>query len=160
MKQHRDSGSRTRGADALLARLDGMVRTVNGQLGESFREELGGELTLPQYRLLRMIAKARADRVRDVAIFLGATTPAASKAVERLARRGLVDRVGAPDDRRVWRLRLTSAGKQLLARHETVHRRVLGRVFGRCKTGTLERALDLLDKLSSDMEVDTGTDPH
>ena len=85
MKQHRDNGTRARGADVLLARLDGMIRTVNGQLVESFREELGGQLTLPQYRLLRMIAKARADRVRDVAIFLGATTPAASKAVERLA---------------------------------------------------------------------------
>ena len=160
MKQHRDNGTRTRGADTLLARLDGMVRTVNGQLVESFREKLGGELTLPQYRLLRMIAQARADRVRDVAIFLGATTPAASKAVERLARRGLVDRVGAPDDRRVWRVRLTPTGRRLLRRHEAVHRQVLGRLFGRCKPNTLKRAVNVLEQLSTDMRMDPGTDPH
>jgi len=160
MKQHRDNGTRARGADALLARLDGMVRTVNGQLDESFREELGGELTVPQYRLLRMIAQLRADRIRDVATFLGATTPAASKAVERLARRGLVDRVGAPDDRRVWRLRLSRAGRRLLDRHEDVHREVLGRLFGHCEPDTLERALGLLDELSGDMDKGSGTDPH
>jgi len=137
-----------------------MVRTVNGQLVDSFREELGAQLTLPQYRLLRMIAKARADRVRDVATFLGATTPAASKAVERLARRGLVDRVGAPNDRRVWRVRLTPVGKRLLERHEAVHREVLGRLFGRCEPDTLEHAVNLLEKLSSDMEMDPGPDPH
>ena len=160
MKQHRDNGTRARGADALLARLDGMIRTVNGQLVESFREELGGELTLPQYRLLRMIAKARADRVRDVATFLGATTPAASKAVARLARRGLVERVGAPNDRRVWRLRLTPRGRRLLQRHQAVHREVLGRLFGRCKPDSLERAVNMLEKLSGDMETEPGTDPH
>jgi len=160
MKQHRDNGTRARGADALLAQLDGLVRTVNGELAVSFREELGGELTLPQYRLLRMIAQARADRVRDVAMFLGATTPAASKAVERLARRGLVDRVGAPDDRRVWRLRLTSLGRQLLDCHEKVHRQVLGRLFGRCEPDTLERAVNLIEQLSTDMETDPGSDPH
>ena len=137
-----------------------MVRTVNGQLEESFREELGGELTVPQYRLLRMISQLRADRIRDVAIFLGATTPAASKAVERLARRGLVDRIGAPDDRRVWRLRLTRTGRRLLDRHEAVHRNVLGRMFGRCEPDKLERVLELLEELSGDMDKDPGSDPH
>lgn len=149
-----------RGADTLLARLDGLVKTVNGQLEEGFREELGGELTLPQYRLLRMIAQSRADRVRDVATFLGATTPAASKAVERLARRGLVERVGVPDDRRVWRLRLTAAGRRLLERYEAVHRLVLGRLFAECKSDTLERVTDLLEELSSGLTTETTTDPH
>lgn len=160
MKHPRENDLRDRGADVLLSRLNGMVRSVNAQLEEGFRDELGGQLTLSQYRLMRMISQLRADRIRDVAIFLSATTPAASKAVERLARRGLVERVESPQDRRVWRLRLSEEGKALLDRHEAVHRAVLGRIFSRCEADTLSRVTDLLEELSSGMETAPGIDPH
>jgi len=160
MKHHRENDTRDRGADVLLARLNGMVRSVNARLEEGFRDELGAQLTLSQYRLMRMISQLRADRIRDVAIFLGATTPAASKAVERLARRGLVERVGAPDDRRVWRLRLTDEGRELLDRHEAVHRALLGRIFGGCERDTLSRVSDLLEELSEGMETAPENDLH
>jgi DNA-binding MarR family transcriptional regulator len=60
----------------------------------------------------------------------------------------------------VWRLRLTPAGRRLLKRHESVHRVVLQRLFGRCEPDTMERALGLLDELSGNMEKDRGADPH
>jgi len=81
-------------------------------------------LTVQQWRIHVILARAGALRLRDVAIALHASQPSASRLVRRLERTGLVERVPAPDDGRGILVRLTSDGWQSTTR--------LWRADGRC----------------------------
>jgi DNA-binding MarR family transcriptional regulator len=71
----------------------------------------GLDLTFPQWRVLVVLGD-RPDGVTlsEVASRVGVTLPATSRLLRRLARRGLVEIVPDPDDRRASRALLTDAG--------------------------------------------------
>jgi DNA-binding MarR family transcriptional regulator len=75
------------------------------------------ELTVQQWRIHVILARAGELRLREVALALHASQPSASRLVHRLERNGLVERVPAPDDGRGILVRLTSNG---MAVHEAV----------------------------------------
>jgi DNA-binding MarR family transcriptional regulator len=100
-----------------------MVRRANDERVQAVRalarmarvlERSTGDLNLAHYRVLSAIADGdeRASRVAD-RLALG--KPTVSAAVESLAKRGLLSRADAADDRRVATLSLTAAGEAALA---------------------------------------------
>ena len=77
-------------------------------------EELGGAVSLPQYRVLAVLAdlgKVRSARVAD-ALGLGAST--VTRLVDRLAAAGHVLREDDPTNRSAVILQLTPAGRHLV----------------------------------------------
>jgi DNA-binding MarR family transcriptional regulator len=119
---------------------------ISERLARRFRVELGDELTMSQYQLLRLVSCTDPGRISDVATFLRVTKPAASKAVKRLVGRGLLVRM-ASEDRRASRLGLTDEGRELLHRYETVHEQVLENLFDDLPDALSETA-DVMDHLS------------
>jgi DNA-binding MarR family transcriptional regulator len=79
------------------------------------------ELTLPQYRLLAMIADG-AERASEIAGRLALTKPTVSATIDTLVERGLVTRAAADDDRRAVRLQITVEGGAVLAAAERAMR--------------------------------------
>lgn len=83
------------------------------------RQELNAQealdLTVPQFRTLRFVARNPATSLSDVAEHLGMTLPAASKLVDQLLEQQLITRATAVDDRRRAELTLTARGEA--ARH-------------------------------------------
>ena len=143
-----DTEARVQGISDLMASLNILSAAISELLTRQIHEELGKELTLSQFQLLKLVEHTDAERITDVAAFLGVSTAAASKAVERLARRGFLRREGASDDRRVMHLRLTPRGKHILARYEDVHYRTLSRIFEGCVPADFHHTADALDRLS------------
>ena len=123
--------------------------TVN-ELLERTLEAAGAErLVLSQVKLLLLIGRPGEQlKVTDVAEFLGVTNAAASRAVDRLVQRGLVDRSVSRDDRRAVDLSLTDASRALLAEFNRLRNRELLRVLGDFPREKLEQAVELLDELS------------
>ncbi len=76
-----------------------------------------------QWAVLRYLARAgrQARTVGGVATYLGVTHAPASRAVASLARKDYIVVKADPEDRRVRRIDLTPAGRQLLE-HDPVHR--------------------------------------
>lgn len=76
-----------------------------------------------QWAVLRYLARAgrQARTVGGVATYLGVTHAPASRAVASLARKDYVVVKADPEDRRIRRIELTSAGRSLLD-HDPVHR--------------------------------------
>jgi len=142
------SGARVQTVSDFLASLNILFCTVNELLVNRLRDELGDELTIPQYRLIKLIDRTRAQRVGTVASFLGVSNAAASKAVERLVRRNLLRRIESADDRRISGLTLTEKGKTLLARYERVHHDTLSRLFRDDPSAALSQAAQFVDRLS------------
>jgi len=117
---------------------------------KSLLEEVAGkQLTLSQFKLLKMVELTTARTISDVASFLGVSNAAASKAVDKLVRRKLLHRAEGQPDRREIRLSLTEPSRRLLEVHDEKKARKLSHVFRGFPEDELRRTARLLDRLSA-----------
>ena len=123
--------------------------TVSELLERTLDEATDEQLVMSQVKLLLLIARpGQRFKVTDVADFMGVTNAAASRAIDRLVQRGLIDRTVSPEDRRAVDLSLTPASRKLLDRFTEIRNRELLRVLGDFPEEKLELATELLDELS------------
>src|SRR5271165_7181598 len=78
------------------------------------REVAGDSLTFAQLKLLYLVAHTDVLSIGDAAAFLGVTCGGASKAVDKLVRRRLLQRTAPEEDRRTFRLSLTETSRKLM----------------------------------------------
>ena len=132
--------------------------TVNELLERTLEEATDEPLVLSQVKLLLLIARpGQRFKVTDVADFMGVTNAAASRAIDRLVQRGLIERSVSAEDRRAVDLSLTPASRQVLDRFREVRNRELERVLGDYPEEKLETVAELLDELSVRLaELETG----
>jgi DNA-binding MarR family transcriptional regulator len=109
----------------------------------------GGQLTVSQVKLLKLVAMTNLYTLGDVASFLHVSNAAASKAVDRMVRRNLLRRTDDEKDRRTTHLSLTPAARQLLDAYEAARRQKLEGVFVQFPRQELVRAAELLDRISA-----------
>lgn len=102
-------------------------------------ERASDEVSMAHYRVLAAV-DAGAERASRVAERLELGRPTVSAAVEALCREGLLARVDAPDDQRAVDLRLTPAGRALLARVEAAMVARLDDLCDRLPTGPAVRS--------------------
>lgn len=88
------------------------------------------DVTLPQYRLLVVLASRGPQRTVDLAHEFGVQSSTVTRMCDRLIRKGLVRRRQRPDDRRVAWLGLTEAGKDLVGVTMRRRRRELEQLVG------------------------------
>ncbi|MBP1632600.1 MAG: MarR-family regulatory protein, partial [Acidobacteria bacterium] len=120
-------------------------------------EELTGDaLTFSQLKLLRLVARRGILSVSDVASFLGVSTAAASKAVDRLVRSGYLNRTASPDDRRALRVTITGEAQALLAAYERATAASLAARLGGTSPAALRRLADELTRLAVDIGTKAG----
>ena len=73
-----------------------------------------GDVTLPQFRALVVLAVRGAQRSVDIAEELRVNPSTGTRMCDRLVRKGLIKRVRSTSDRRVVRLRLTVQGHSIV----------------------------------------------
>lgn len=123
--------------------------TVNELLERTLDEASDEQLVLSQVKLLLLIARpGQRFKVTDVADFLGVTNAAASRAIDRLVQRGLIDRTVSKEDRRAVDLSLTPSSRELLNRFTEIRNQELLEVLGDFPMEKLVAAAELLDELS------------
>jgi MarR family transcriptional regulator, organic hydroperoxide resistance regulator len=122
---------------------------VNEMLERTLGEATDEALAMSQVKLLLLISRPEQRfKVTDVAEFLGVTNAAASRAIERLVQRGLVDRTVSRDDRRAVDLSLTEESRDLLDRFTEIRNRELMQLLAHYPEDKLRTAIRLLDELS------------
>ncbi|MEA3203165.1 MAG: hypothetical protein QOI63_840, partial [Thermoplasmata archaeon] len=84
-------------------------------LKAQLRSHRPGDLSMPQFRFLSILAREPDRSLGDIAEELGVSPPALSKLVDGLVERGLVERGADAADRRRLSLAITSAGRKLVA---------------------------------------------
>lgn len=120
---------------------------------------VGGRLTFPQYKLLRLVAGADGHSIGDVASILGVSSAAASKGVDKLVRRRFLKRREGKLDRRAMHLSLTTLGQRAVTSYERARDAAMLGIFEATPAAALRRAIQLLDGLSASL-VDHGADPE
>jgi DNA-binding MarR family transcriptional regulator len=113
MVDQQDDLSRT----AIISRLLRLQAT----LGQAAHEQpwvswMDLDLTMPQFKLLLLVASRNGARVGDLAQRLGVTPPSVTTLLDRLEDQSLVRREDDPIDRRLVIARLTAHGRRLLQR--------------------------------------------
>lgn len=134
--------------------------TVGELLERTLEESSQEQLAMSQVKLLLLIAHPHHTfKVTDVAQFLGVTNAAASRAIDRLVQRGLVDRTVSKEDRRAVDLALTPASRELLDKFTDARNRELMRLLGDFPEDQLRQVTTLLDELSVRLlDVEKGTE--
>lgn len=92
---------------------------------------LDGQITLPQFRALVMVASSGPVNLGAVARALGVHPSNATRACDRLVGAGLLDRRDDPGDRRNLTLDLTAAGRALVRQVMDDRRAAIAAILGR-----------------------------
>ncbi len=112
------------------------------------REVSPKPLTLPQFHLLKLIALNGRHQVGEVAEFLGVSSPAASKNIDKLERLGLVLRAASTGDRRATLLSASPKGRRLVHRYEKLKADRLVPVLRTFRPEEIDRFTHLLERFS------------
>lgn len=94
-----------------LAAFDAFARAVRRARGAP---AANGGLTLSQYGLLEGLTNRTPARVQELAGDAGVTPSTATRILDALERRGIVERARSPQDRRAVAVSLTDLGQQML----------------------------------------------
>jgi DNA-binding MarR family transcriptional regulator len=125
---------------------------VREVMEEKLLHEVASKQTsLPQLKLLTLVASTDRHTIGDVAAFLGVSKAAASQTVEKLVRRKWLRRTVEKTDRRAVRLSLTESGQRLLAEYESTRNQKLTKVFRGFSDKELRHMADLLDRVSTEI---------
>lgn len=148
-KTHRVEDGRADLIHDFLASAHVFAAAVADEVEESLLKRTGGkEITSSQLKLLKLVSLTETQTIGSVAAFLDVSAAAASKAVDRLVRKGLVARSEGASDRRFINLALTDSGRRRLEAYESARRRRLLEMFGDFAGVELKRASALLDRMS------------
>jgi DNA-binding MarR family transcriptional regulator len=97
-------------ADNVLA----AIHVVSNRISRAFYADIEARhgISLPEWRVMLTLTRHPGMAAMAVAALWGMDKMAISRAVQRLARAGLVRRTPAADDRRRWVLELTTEGRR------------------------------------------------
>ncbi|MBM3695202.1 MAG: MarR family transcriptional regulator [Actinobacteria bacterium] len=132
----------------LLASATIFTSASSDLLAAELERVAGDRLTFTQLRLLRLVDRQFHLAIGDVAAYLGVSSAAASKAVDRLVRSGLLARAESPGDRRATEVSVTSEGQALLAEFEARSSATLLRLLSGVGAPQLRDISGRLDRLS------------
>ncbi len=116
---------------------------------ESARKASGGKLSVSEMHTLEGIEKGRGGKMTDVAGHLGVTISTLTIAVNRLVKKGLVERARTDTDRRVVQISLTEAGNKVMGAHRRFRRQILGEIISGFAEDEIVFLSKLLEKFSA-----------
>jgi DNA-binding MarR family transcriptional regulator len=137
--------SSERALTALFQLLASVEAVEVGQWGD-----LG--VTISQLRVLHQL-RERPASCGQVADHLGVTASTGTALIERMVRRGLVERGVREGDRRVTDLRLSERGRQLLETAVRSKRGVISASIAELSPAEREQLADLLDRLAAGVQA-------
>lgn len=100
---------------ALEDHLGFWLRFVSNHVSQRFQQQLEDRgVTVTEWVALRELFVPEPPSAAELVARLGMTKGAVSKVLTRLEAKGLAERKSSSEDARVWRLRLTRAGRELV----------------------------------------------
>jgi DNA-binding MarR family transcriptional regulator len=116
--------------------------------GSVLQEIAGAKLSMPQLKLLYLVSHVDSVSIGEAAAFLGVSSSAASKTVEKLVRRRLLRRNDIQKDRRSSHLSSTESSRRLLQMYEDARNQKAIEVFSQYSPDVLRHIAELLNHLA------------
>ncbi len=113
------------------------------------RQVGGARLSFSQLKLLQLLAVAKTQTIGELAAFLGVSSAAASKMVDKLVQRNWLSRAIGEADRRAAHVSLTARSRRLLADYDQKRQEKLAKVFRSCPASDMRKLAKLMDQLTA-----------
>jgi MarR family 2-MHQ and catechol resistance regulon transcriptional repressor len=95
--------------------LSALIREITWNFGaRGLKGECCGDLSQPEYRALCLASQRQQCSMQEIAKDLGFTKGGATRVVNRLEKRGYVERMRSPEDGRVCCVKVTVPGSMLV----------------------------------------------
>jgi DNA-binding MarR family transcriptional regulator len=104
-------------------------------------------LPMAQLRLMMTVYYGGEATMKDYSERLLVSQSTLTQLAERLVRRGLIERYPDEADRRVVRLRISDAGRELMSIGDKKHRQTVAAVWDRLSEAQRAAAMDILETL-------------
>ena len=131
-----------------------MLKTIAADLSDSVEE-----ISMAQFHALRHVAQHGACTIGSLAEGLCVSQPAATMLVDRMTRRGLVERRSSSTDRRQAEVSLTERAKDLLAQIESERSERLGKILGLMGGSEREQFVESLERfISAALKLENAVD--
>jgi DNA-binding MarR family transcriptional regulator len=140
------SADEQRVPDAFFDGFDALAQAIRRARGASANGD--NALTLSQHALLQGLAERDHARVRELAHEAGVTAPTATRILDALERRGIVERTRSSEDRRSVTITLTGSGRRVLRHQDGWLRDRQRHFYASLPTAEQELAPDLLWRLA------------
>lgn len=137
------------GTEAALAVLRAMVT-----IADSTVERNTEQLTLTQFRALRVVVDRTPVTMGKVARELALNPSSVTRACDRLGTLALLEKAPNPLNRRETLLAPTGAGRQLVDRVDGDRRRVLAGVLHRLGPGARDAAIEAFERFAAAVEAE------
>jgi MarR family 2-MHQ and catechol resistance regulon transcriptional repressor len=115
------------------------------------REALGSisktGMCFSDFQILELLLHKGPLAVNTIGAKIGLTSGSMTTAIDRLASRSLVERVGDPEDRRTRTVHLTDEGRKLIRAAFGRHRADMGRILSVLTEAEKDTAIGILKKL-------------
>jgi DNA-binding MarR family transcriptional regulator len=140
-----------------------MIAQLRGALGEL--RCVGSErlvrrgISMSHLHLMSMLDRHGELPMSRLADVLDISLSNATGVVDRLAERGLVERAGVPDDRRIVIVRVTDEGRRALAELELFRDEVVARILDRLDDEQLTRLVASVDDLHGAIQSAVTDEP-
>jgi DNA-binding MarR family transcriptional regulator len=155
----RDRGTRTGATrQALIDRMAELKPALDRRMRVRLPDDLRADLqsvTIHQLEALSLLDRGGL-RMSELARELDVSEPASTALADRLVRAGLVERHADPDDRRIVRLELSRAGRDLMSRWGSHRRRTMTATFEVLSDRQLAALVDILETLAADAPAEPG----
>jgi DNA-binding MarR family transcriptional regulator len=110
-------------------------------------EVINSKITMPQFYILDFLKRQGESKMSDLARIIGVSTAAVTGIADRLVRDKLVVRVSDPGDRRIVKIRLTPAGKDMAERIVRQRKDITIRIFSKISDSEREEYLRILEHI-------------
>ncbi len=114
-------------------------------------EALGQEFSFSQAMILQTLLGHKTMQMKDLARFLGLSKANATGLVDRLVKKGLIERYHSSDDRRAVIVRLTPAGIRAATKLAAINRKELAQMMRRIPEKNLTVFLNTLELVARDL---------
>jgi DNA-binding MarR family transcriptional regulator len=115
------------------------------------------DVTLPQYRVLVVLATRGPQRPSDLAAELNVAGSSVTRMCDRLVRKRLVRRKAHRDDRRELHVEITDAGRAIVDSVTAARRRDIRRLLARVSESKRAQLLQMLQTLADAADQDPPT---
>lgn len=111
------------------------------------------DITFPQLHILRMLEKAGATSVSEIAEHMKVKPSSITVMIDRLVKQALVFRYHDPEDRRVVLMELTPKGEDLFKTFAQTHHDMIAQYFSHFTKEELTTFTQLFQKLVIAMDI-------
>ena len=142
----------TAASETFEAALEDFFGAVRRGRARAARQVGAGELTLSQFALLGAFDDAQERQVGELAEAAGVAGPTATRMLDGLERRGIVERRPSESDRRAVTVRLTRDGRRLVERKRKLSREARRALYDSLTPSERTQAEHLLRRLAAVIE--------